>query len=136
MRSKLERLKDNAWDIWSEYIRTRDKGTCYTCQIRYWDEELGDWSIRGFNAGHFKHGVLDFDEENIHCQCVRCNKYYSGKLDVYAENLLRDLGIKKFTALCNRAKQATKGNKLTEEDYEKIIRETKTKLNKLKGIVI
>lgn len=136
MRTKLERLKDNAWDIWSIYIRTRDRATCYTCGVRYWDEELGEWSIKGFNAGHYKHGVLDFDEMNIHCQCVRCNKYYSGKLDVYSENLIRDYGLKKYKDLCNRAKQATKGHKYTEEDYEEIITRTKSKLDALNKNII
>lgn len=99
------------------YIRTRDKGICYTCGTRNWDEELGEWSIKGMNAGHFKHSILDFDEINIHCQCVKCNKWNSGELDVYAEHLIRDYGLEKFNDLCNRAKLALGEDKKTEEWY-------------------
>lgn len=127
----LEKIKDKAWNIWSIYIRKRDKGICYTCGARHWDEELGEWSIKGFNAGHFKHGVLDFDEENIHCQCIRCNRWNHGELDLYAENLIRDMGLERFNLLCNRAKEATKGQKYTIEDYEKIIKETEAKILQL-----
>lgn len=134
VRSKIERLKDQAWKIWSEYIRRRDNCVCYTCGAKYWDEEMGEWSIKGLEAGHYKHGVLDFDEMNIHCQCTRCNHYYSGMLDVYSENLIRDYGLKKYKDLCNRAKKATKGHKYTEEEYEEIITRTKIKLARLQNL--
>ncbi len=114
-------IKDKAWNTWSIWIRTRDK-KCYTCGQGYWDEQLGEWSIKGLEAGHFKHGVLDFDEMNIHAQCKKCNKYYSGKLDIYAENLIRDYGLEAFIELSRRAKEATKGYKYTEEEYRQIIK--------------
>lgn len=118
-------IRDKAWSLWSIWIRKRDKATCYTCGKRFWDEEKGEYTIKGLEAGHFKHGVLDFDPMNIHAQCTKCNKYFSGRLDVYAENLIRDYGIKSFTDLCNRAKQATKGHKYTEQEYRKIIEQYK-----------
>ena len=87
--SPLQLAKDEAWAVFSKCIRNRDNYKCYTCQ-----------SSGGLmNAGHFWHGVLDFDEENIHCQCVGCNHFKSGNLAVYASNLIRDMGIKKFKAL-------------------------------------
>lgn len=89
--------------------------------MRSWDEELGEVTIKGMNAGHFKHGVLDFDEMNIHCQCVKCNKWNSGELDIYAEHLIRDYGLDKFNDLCSRAKMAIGEPRKEQEWYlEKI----------------
>lgn len=110
-RSPLKIIKDKAWDTFSLWIRTRDKFTCYTCNI----------TTGIMQAGHFWHGVLDFDEENIHCQCVRCNKWLSGNLAVYGLRLLNELGLKKFKALDIRHTQAMKGEKRDIEDYKKLI---------------
>lgn len=117
-------IKDKAWNTFSIWIRTRDK-KCYTCPQSYWDEQLGEWTIKGLEAGHFKHNVLDFDEMNIHAQCKKCNKYYSGKLDIYAENLIRDYGLDKFNDLCNRSKLALKGEIKSPEEYKAIIEKYK-----------
>lgn len=116
MRSKRERLKDNAWQTFSKYIRTRDR-RCFTCPGG------------SENAGHFHHNCLDFDEENIHGQCVRCNKYLSGNLSVYAVNLLRLLGKKKFDALTIRHYRFIKSQKYDEKYYEDIIEKYKKKIN-------
>jgi len=116
MRSKRERLKDNAWQTFSKYIRTRDK-RCFTCKGG------------SENAGHFHHNCLDFDEENIHGQCVRCNKYLSGNLSVYAINLLRLLGKRKFDALTIRHYRSMKSQKYDEKYYEDIIEKYKKKIN-------
>ena len=106
-------LHEKLWKLFSFYIRQRDKWTCYTCG------KVGEGAE--IHAGHFKHGVLDFDEMNIHAQCVSCNKWKSGKLDVYAENLIRDYGLKEFKALCQRASMALKGDKKTHEWYYSMI---------------
>lgn len=111
-----KKLHKKLWSIFSIYIRKRDK-KCYTCLKMIWDEQLGEWSIKGLEAGHFKHNVLDFDEMNIHAQCTHCNHYNSGKLDVYAENLIRDYGLKEFQNLCDRAKNALKGELHSVEWY-------------------
>jgi len=115
MRPKLARLKDNAWTIFSQYIRTRDK-KCFTC------------NGSPDNAGHFFHNCLDFDEENIHAQCVRCNKWLSGNLAIYSVNLLKLLGQKKFELLNIRHYQDMVAQKRDEEYYEKIIKKYKRKI--------
>ena len=109
MRPKIARLKDRAWATFSLWIRTRDK-KCVTCP-----------NGKAENAGHFFHAVLDFDEENINGQCVRCNKWLSGNLAVYSVYLLKKLGKKKFDALNIRHYMAMKGEKRSEQDYEEII---------------
>ena len=102
-RTKLQILHDKAWKIFSRYIRLRDNGKCFTCGV------VGD--IKIMQAGHFIHKqCLDFNEININCQCVFCNKWKHGNLGIYATRLtekynpeiliqLERLGneVKKFT---------------------------------------
>jgi len=37
-------------------------------------------------------GKLDFDPQNIHPQCARCNLRLHGKLGVYGERLIQEHG--------------------------------------------
>ena len=120
-KSQEEILHEKLWDIFSQYIRKRDKGTCFTCGVRKWDEELGEFTIKGFQAGHFRHAVLDFDEMNINCQCVRCNHFLSGNGVVYARNLEAKYGHDAVEELHKRADRALKGELYAVEWYlEKI----------------
>lgn len=94
--SLRKKLHKKAWSLMSEYVRSKDANLdgfneCYTCGIvKQWKE---------LQAGHFKHGRLDFDERNLKPQCPRCNTHLSGRLDVYAENLIRDNGLEWFNQL-------------------------------------
>ena len=112
MRPKIQRLKDRAWNIFSLFIRNRDK-KCVSCGKVLPITEL--------QAGHFWHNVLDFDEENINAQCSRCNHYLSGNLAPYSVYLLGKLGKKKFDALNIRHYWAMSGEKRSEQDYLDII---------------
>lgn len=130
-RNKLRIWHKKAWDKMSEFVRKRDKGICYTCGKANWDEELGEFTIKGMQGGHFRHGVLDFDPENIHCQCPQCNKWLSGNLAIYAVNLLNELGEKRFIALNERADQALKGEIRSVEDYQLLIHQLEYKISRL-----
>ena len=128
---RVKSLHNKAWDLWSIYIRTRDKGQCFTCPARSWNEELGEYDIRGMQAGHYRHGVRDFDDKNIHCQCVTCNKWKHGKLDIYGRRLIEKYGLEEYVKLNARCDLAQKGEKLTEDEYRELIEEIKSKLLKL-----
>src|SRR3990167_3937552 len=65
-------LHKKAWNVFSKWIRERDK-TCITCGSR-----------SSLQAGHFWHGVLDFDPMNINAQCSGCNHFKSGNLAIYS----------------------------------------------------
>jgi hypothetical protein len=110
-RSPLKIIRDKAWNTFSLWIRRRDKFTCYTCNN----------NTRQMQAGHFWHGVLDFDEENIHCQCSKCNNYLHGNLSVYSARLLSEMGVDGFKALEQRHYMAMKGEKRDIQDYQNII---------------
>jgi hypothetical protein len=83
------------------------------------------------NAGHYIHGVLDFDEINLNCQDTRCNKWLSGNLANYTMFLVKKYGLKKVEELHERARQAKKGHKYSREELENIKIETKRKLKAL-----
>lgn len=55
------------------------------------------------NAGHFIHNTLDFDDMNIHAQCIRCNRHLHGNAAVYAIKLVEIHGLRKVKNLIKRA---------------------------------
>lgn len=116
---------DKAWAKQSELIRREEKGVCYSCG------EINDWKL--CQAGHFHHDKLDFDRRNIHCQCVRCNKWLSGNLGNYALHLMEDIGIEGINKLKQDAMQslATGLNKTTVEDYKLMIEDFERQLQLL-----
>lgn len=113
-RTKLRKkgkdtLKKKAWAVFSKWIRNRDK-RCVTCPMG-----------KAENAGHYHHGVLDFDEINVNGQCVRCNKWLSGNLAPYSIYLIGKYGLDEFVALDQRHWTAIKGEKKTDSEYLAII---------------
>ena len=107
-------LKRKAWDTFSKWIRNRDQ-MCITC---------GDRNCL-LNAGHFWHGVLDFDEMNINAQCTGCNNYKSGNLAPYSIYLINKYGIEKFKDLEKRHHLAKAGEYRTDKQYLDIIEKYK-----------
>ena len=83
-KSQCEKLHKKCWQIFSQYIRRKERGVCFSCGVRK------DW--KEMDAGHFRHGRLDYDTRNIHCQCTRCNRFLHGNLGVYAEKLVETYG--------------------------------------------
>lgn len=116
-----KKLKAKAWDAFSLWVRKRDR-CCVTCGYAFWDEQLGEWSVKGLQAGHFHHTVLDFDEMNINAQCNQCNHYKSGNLSKYSVYLIQKHGPDKFMELAMRAKKALAGELRSVNDYQEIIR--------------
>ena len=79
-KRNLRQAHKYCWDKFSQYVRLKEGGVCFTCGVRK------DWKEQ--QAGHFVHrDCMDFDERNVHCQCVYCNKYRSGNLIEYAIKL-------------------------------------------------
>lgn len=113
-------FKRKAWDTFSLYIRLRDK-RCVTCG-----------SENQLQAGHFWHNVLDFDEENLNCQCKRCNHFLSGNLAQYAVYLLGKLGKEKFDALDIRHTRALSGEKRSDQDFKNLIEIYENKIKECK----
>lgn len=85
MKVKTSQLKKKLWHVFSQYIRKRDGGVCFTC---------GATGLSGSNyhGGHFiKRSVgglaLYFNEDNVHGQCLRCNLWLDGNQYEYGKKL-------------------------------------------------
>ena len=66
-KTKVSTLKRKLWKVFADYIKLRDKYTCFTCGRK------GEGS--GIHAGHFINksigGIsLYFHEENVRAQCL------------------------------------------------------------------
>jgi hypothetical protein len=106
---KLPVLKRQAEKVFHAWICKRDNYECYTC------------FSKGNEAGHYWHNKLDFDPRNLHCQCVRCNRFLHGNLGQYAINLIDKFGREWFEKL--RTDAHTTSNKFSRSELEEIIRQ-------------
>lgn len=105
-------LKKKLWKACSEFIRTRDKGICFTCNFRAFGS--------GYHAGHFITSKLcnlelRYDPRNIRGQCYNCNINLNGNTVVFYRKMLEEFGQKYVDDLCDQI-----GVKVewTKEDYE------------------
>jgi hypothetical protein len=100
------KLRKIAWKLNSELTRRKERGRCYTCGKR------GIWKY--CHAGHFIHkDCMDFVKENIHCQCVGCNKFRHGNPIAYAIKLETQYGPGIIQRL-KKQSEATKNWKIDE----------------------
>jgi hypothetical protein len=110
-------LKKKCWDLMSLWTRIKNADNegyvkCVTCgKIIHYKE---------IDAGHLRHGVLDYDPMNIHPQCVYCNKFQSGQRDLYYQYVVKTYGQKEVDDMYQRASLAKKGELYTMEELEKI----------------
>ena len=96
----IKNIKKEIWKYFSEWVRRSAKGVCFTCGTKK------RW--KKMNAGHYIHNALDYEPMNVHCQCVRCNKWLSGNLGIYGEKLIKQHGTDAIDALRFKAKQIWK----------------------------
>jgi len=102
--------KRKAWEKFSEWIRRKAMGVCFTCgAVNRWQD---------CDAGHFRHDRLDFDTRNVHCQCQKCNRYMHGNLGNYALALMEEIGIDGVNQLNKDATLELGLPPRTAEDYK------------------
>lgn len=89
--------------VFSLYIRLRDCmpngfGRCISCgKIK---------PYRELDCGHFfgrSNMATRFDEDNCSAECQGCNRASSDHLIYYQENLIRKIGVARFSTLRERA---------------------------------
>lgn len=117
-------LKKEADEIFSVYIRQRDKGVCVTCgAVKEWRYmQNGHYVPRGNNSTRY-------DEQNCNCQCVGCNVFKKGAMDEYALFLVRKYGAGILEKL-NQKKKVLK--QFTPQELLNLIEEYKQKILCLK----
>lgn len=82
--SRIPTLKRKLWKVFSEFIRLRDKGICFTCGRKC--------EGKGYHAGHWipdaAGGIaLRFNELNVHGQCYHCNINLGGYGERYTQRM-------------------------------------------------
>lgn len=115
----LPKLKKKAWKLISIYVRSKGASEewqeCFTCYRTF------DWRTE-MDCGHYIHGKLDFDLRNLKPQCKKCNNkaWGGGRLDVYAERLIKENGLEWLTQL--RKDGQIKGNYYTRLELNEVIK--------------
>ena len=79
--------------VFSKYIRRRDcgykYGRCISCDaVITFDRS---------DAGHYinrQHMAVRFDENNVHAQCRKCNRFDEGNIQGYRKGLIQRIGEK------------------------------------------
>ena len=94
LKTKSDYLNDFQ-KVFNKFIRDRDKDKpCISC-----DKPL----INKFDAGHYftvgAYPNLRFNEDNVHGQCVACNRDKHGNLLEYTESLPKRIGEERFNQL-------------------------------------
>ena len=94
--------------VFSQYIRLRDSDAngycrCISCnRVHYWkDIQNGHYMSRRYLSTRF-------DEMNCNAQCVACNIFNQGNIQMYRQNLIKKIGEKNVDYLEYNAKGTTK----------------------------
>ena len=113
--------------IFSLYVRAKYANVfgsvkCYTCGKSF------HW--RTIQNGHFVQRailVTRWDENNCRPQCVGCNIFGRGKIHIFSEKLLKELGKEKYLKLVSQNKTNIMGSP---PDVKKLLIKYKKKLDK------
>lgn len=83
----ISQLKQRADKVFSEYIRQRDNGVCFTCG------KQDEW--KKMQCGHYVPRdclELRYNPKNSNCQCIGCNVFKKGNYTIYSLNLMKKYG--------------------------------------------
>lgn len=101
---KEKRKKNPSSTLWNEikkcdtafsqYVRLKDADKngevkCYTCEAKAF------WKQDQIECGHYKgRGSMNtrWNGKNAKPQCIRCNRFLQGNIEVFAENLVKEYG--------------------------------------------
>jgi hypothetical protein len=111
--------------VFNTYIRKRDAGKpCISCNRPL---------INKFDAGHFyaagSNPAIRFHEDNVHGQCVHCNRDKHGNLLEYREGLIKRIGMIRFLELEDL--KFTKTSKYSIDELKDLIKFYKLKIKQL-----
>ena len=124
-------------DVFSKFIRLRDSNKdgmcqCISCgRVHYWKEiQNGHYMSRRYMSTRF-------DEMNCNAQCVACNIFNQGNIQMYRKNLIKKIGEKNVDYLEYKAKATTKRYSVFElQELVKYYKVLCEKMSKEKGIVL
>lgn len=123
------KLRDKLDAIFSKYIRLKysDKNgycRCISCgKVFFWKEiQNGHYMSRRYMSTRFS-------EDNCRPQCVACNIFNQGNIQMYRRALIKQIGEQRVDLIEVRAKQETKNWSLFE--YQTMIDFYQKEVNKL-----
>ena len=121
-KSTKKKLKDQAWKLFSRYVRLRDSDdegfcNCVTCGVKdYW---------KNMQAGHAIGGrtnALLFDEEIVNAQCRACNIFRGGQYEKYAIVMIDRHGLDKYRQMVNKKHEI---KRFTEKELYELVQKFK-----------
>ena len=118
MATEQQRLKKRLQTVFNAYIRKRDSGKpCISCLQHKEEMDAGHFfPVKGYEG-------LRYDEDNVHGECARCNRFDDSHLIFYAENLKVRIGLRKFKGLKERAAEyKANGKKWSVPELKELIK--------------
>jgi len=112
-RKRLVKKLDN---IFSLYIRARDKDKCFTCGTKQ-NPTCGHLITRS------KYSVR-WDEKNAFCQCASCNLHHEYNSHIFTSAYIKKFGAPAYMAL---VRLANKSHKFLDSELEALYQHFKTK---------
>jgi len=100
--TEYKRAKNKLDKVFSEYIRKRDKYTCFTCGIQ---------SKEKAQCGHLFSRISTatrWDEINSKCQCAGCNCKHEFDFEIYRRRFVDLHGEKVYNNLYKKFKSTVK----------------------------
>ena len=122
-RQSIPKLKKKLQLVFNSYIRKRDKNKrCISCGQRKPLEAGHYYAVGGYDG-------LRFDEDNVHGECARCNRFDQSHLIGYGINLEKRIGADKIQKLHEKARAyKMSGNRWERDDLEQKIKHYKAQL--------
>lgn len=129
-KSRNEILRDRLDSVFSKYIRLKYAYSGGICQcvscgaLKDWKEiQNGHYMSRGYMSTRF-------DEDNCRPQCVSCNMYNQGNIQMYRRRLVSQIGEHRVNRVEVRAR--TEIRKYADFEYEELIRRYQGEVKRLK----
>jgi hypothetical protein len=118
--------KNQFWTVFSQFVRIRDKGQCFTCPTKkHWKKMQAGHMVPRAAGGL----ALYFHEQNVHCQCYRCNINLGGNGAVYAKNFVDKYGQEQFDLIMKLKDQGC--TKYAIADYQRMTEQYKGMVDEL-----
>lgn len=130
MKALKEKLKSRSdWlkelqTVFNKFIRLRDRDLpCISC---------GRFHQGKYDAGHYRtvggSPELRFNEDNVHAQCVPCNRHLHGNIANYRINLIEKIGVERVELL---ERKDLPPLKLSIDEIKELIKTYKAKCKEL-----
>lgn len=122
-KKTVRQLKAQLDKVFSLWIRNRGAtdgyNQCFTC--------IRTFPVKELQCGHYvsrSYTSTRYHEQNCHPQCVSCNVFKKGNMNVYALRIINEYGVKTLWKL-DELRRVEK--RFTTQELEKLIEKYKAK---------